>query len=91
MPATTGIAATADIGTNLFLSKVAMDIVVKHIPQDENGVRIADCQTKCSFDSALNMRRYDRTCPCTAWTGSDHFAQMTLYIEGRMCLNKGNR
>ncbi|MBE6930926.1 MAG: DNA methylase [Ruminococcaceae bacterium] len=40
--ATTGITATAGIGTNLFLSKVAMDIVAKHIPQDENGVRIAE-------------------------------------------------
>lgn len=38
---TTGITATAGIGTNLFLCKVAMDIVAKHIPADENGVRIA--------------------------------------------------
>lgn len=39
---TTGITATAGIGTNLFLCKVAMDIVAKHIPADENGVRIAE-------------------------------------------------
>jgi len=38
---TTGITATAGIGTNLYLCKVAMDIVAKHIPADENGVRIA--------------------------------------------------
>lgn len=38
---TTGITATAGIGTNLFLSKVAMDVVAKHIPADENGVRVA--------------------------------------------------
>lgn len=38
---TTGITATAGIGTNLFLCKVAMDIVAKHIPADEDGVRIA--------------------------------------------------
>ena len=38
---TTGITATAGIGTNLYLAKVAMDIVAKHIPPDENGVRIA--------------------------------------------------
>ena len=38
---TTGITATAGIGTNLYLAKVAMDIVAKHIPADENGVRIA--------------------------------------------------
>ena len=40
--AETGITATAGIGTNLFLCKVAMDIVAKHIPADKNGVRIAE-------------------------------------------------
>ena len=39
---TTGITATAGIGTNLFLAKVAMDIVAKHVPADKDGVRIAD-------------------------------------------------
>lgn len=39
---TTGITATAGIGTNLFLCKIAMDIVAKHIPADANGVRIAE-------------------------------------------------
>ena len=39
---TTGITATAGIGTNLFLCKAAMDIVAKHIPADQNGVRIAE-------------------------------------------------
>ena len=38
---TTGITATAGIGTNLYLAKVAMDIMAKHVPADENGVRIA--------------------------------------------------
>ena len=38
---TTGITATVGIGTNLYLSKVAMDIVAKKMPADENGVRIA--------------------------------------------------
>ena len=38
----TGITATAGIGTNLYLCKVAMDIVAKHIEADENGVRIAE-------------------------------------------------
>ena len=33
---TTGITATAGIGTNMYLAKVAMDIVAKHIPADEN-------------------------------------------------------
>ena len=38
---TTGITATAGIGPNLYLCKVAMDIVAKRIKPDENGVRIA--------------------------------------------------
>ena len=38
----TGITATVGIGTNLFLCKVTMDIVAKHIPADPNGVRIAE-------------------------------------------------
>lgn len=37
----TGITATAGIGTNLYLAKIAMDIMAKHIKPDENGVRIA--------------------------------------------------
>jgi DNA polymerase V len=38
----TGITATAGVGTNLYLSKIAMDIVAKHIPADNDGVRIAE-------------------------------------------------
>ena len=38
----TGITATAGIGTNLFLAKVAMDIVAKKMPADKDGVRIAE-------------------------------------------------
>lgn len=48
---TTGITATAGIGTNLYLAKVAMDIVAKHMPADKNGVRIAE----------LNEMSYRRT------------------------------
>ena len=40
--ATTGITATAGIGTNLYLAKIAMDIEAKHSPADEFGVRIAE-------------------------------------------------
>lgn len=39
---TTGITATAGIGTNMYLAKVAMDIVAKHIKPDKDGVRIAE-------------------------------------------------
>ena len=38
----TGITATAGIGTNMYLAKIAMDIVAKHIPADKDGVRIAE-------------------------------------------------
>lgn len=46
----TGLIATAGIGTNLYLSKVAMDIVAKHLQPDKNGLRIA----------LLNENRYRR-------------------------------
>ena len=39
---TTGITATCGIGTNMYLAKVAMDIVAKHKEPDQNGVRIAE-------------------------------------------------
>ena len=38
----TGITATAGIGTNLYLAKIAMDIEAKHMPPDKDGVRIAE-------------------------------------------------
>ena len=43
---TTGITATAGIGTNLYLCKIAMDIVAKHIVPDKDGVRIAELDEK---------------------------------------------
>ena len=49
--ASTGITATAGIGTNLYLAKVAMDVVAKHVEADEDGVRIA----------ALDERTYRAT------------------------------
>ncbi|MGI6006231.1 MAG: DNA methylase [Ruminococcus sp.] len=39
---TTGIPATAGIGTNLYLCKIALDIVAKHIDGDEDGIRIGE-------------------------------------------------
>ena len=38
----TGITATAGIGTNMYLCKIAMDIVAKKMPADKDGVRIAE-------------------------------------------------
>ncbi len=48
---TTGITATAGIGPNLYLCKVAMDIRAKHIPADRDGVRIAELDE-------MSYRRY---------------------------------
>lgn len=39
---TTGITATGGIGTNLYLCKIAMDIMAKHVVADSDGVRIAE-------------------------------------------------
>ena len=38
----TGITATAGVGTNMYLAKVAMDVVAKHVEADKDGVRIAE-------------------------------------------------
>ena len=38
----TGITATAGIGTNMYLAKIAMDIVAKRVPADKDGVRVAE-------------------------------------------------
>lgn len=52
----TGITATAGIGTNLFLAKVAMDVVAKRMPADVNGVRIASLD-EMQFRRMLWMHR----------------------------------
>ena len=64
---TTGITATAGIGTNLFLCKVAMDIVAKHIPADKNGVRIAELD-EMKFRRELWVINPSRT--SGAWVGA---------------------
>ena len=52
----TKITATAGIGSNLYLAKVAMDIVAKHIPADSDGVRIAEL-TEMSYRRLLWSHR----------------------------------
>ena len=52
----TGITATAGIGSNLYLSKIAMDIVAKHIQPDENGVRIAELDERSYRQLLWNHR-----------------------------------
>ena len=51
---TTGITATAGIGTNLYLAKLAMDITAKHAAPDKDGVRIAELDE----ESAINLPRH---------------------------------
>ena len=48
---TTGITATAGIGTNLYLCKVAMDIMAKHVAPNESGVWIAELDKMSTADS----------------------------------------
>ena len=52
----TGITATAGIGTNLYLAKVAMDIVAKHSEPDADGVRIAELDEKSYREKLWNHR-----------------------------------
>ncbi|MBR3994376.1 MAG: DNA methylase [Clostridia bacterium] len=52
----TGITAAAGIGTNLYLCKVAMDITAKHIPEDKDGVRIAELCEKTYRETLWNHR-----------------------------------
>ena len=56
---TTGITATAGIGTNLYLAKIAMDIEAKHSEPDADGVRIA------SLDEMSYRRKYWKHRPLT--------------------------
>ena len=51
----TGITATAGIGTNMYLAKVAMDVVAKHSEADADGVRIAELD---EMSYRLNMWNY---------------------------------
>lgn len=57
--AETGITATAGIGTNLYLAKIAMDIEAKHSPADKDGVRIAE------LDEMSYRRKYWNHRPLT--------------------------
>ena len=52
----TGITATAGIGTNMYLCKVAMDIVAKHVAADKDGVRIAELDEKSYRRKLWNHR-----------------------------------
>ncbi len=72
----TGITATAGIGTNLYLAKVAMDIVAKHIPADKDGVRIAELD-EMSFRRKLWSHR-----PLTDFWRTGHGIAFRLEMHG---------
>ena len=55
----TGITATAGIGSNMYLAKIAMDIEAKHSPADKDGVRIAE------LDEMSYRRKYWEHTPLT--------------------------
>ena len=54
--AVTGITATAGIGTNLYLAKVAMDVVAKHVEADKDGVRVAALDERSYRETMWNHR-----------------------------------
>ena len=72
----TGITATAGIGTNLYLCKVAMDIVAKHIPADKDGVRIAELDEHSYRKSLWNHK------PLTDFWRVGHGIAQQLYAYG---------
>ncbi len=72
----TGITATGGIGTNLYLCKVAMDIWAKHIPADDNGVRIAELD-----ESSYRHNLWDHT-PITDFWRIGHGTAARLASQG---------
>ena len=72
----TGITATAGIGPNLYLCKIAMDIEAKHIPADADGVRIAE------LDEAAYRRKYWTHRPLTDFWRVGHGIAARLEAAG---------
>ena len=79
--AETGITATVGIGTNMYLAKVAMDIVAKKAPADKDGVRIAELN-----EDSYKYLLWEHT-PLTDFWGigfgkSERLASANLYTMG---------
>ncbi len=74
--ATTGITATAGIGTNLYLAKVAMDIMAKKMPADKDGVRIAELDERSYREKLWDHR------PLTAFWRVGHATAAKLEAHG---------
>ena len=82
--AQTGITATGGIGTNLYLAKVAMDIVAKHIPADCDGVRIASLNEKEYREQLWDhqpLKDFWRVGPGTV----NRLAALGLFTMGDIC------
>ena len=81
----TGITATAGIGTNLYLAKVAMDIVAKKMPADESGCRIAQLD-----EMSYRQRLWDHQPITDFWRVgkgcSKKLAKYGLYTMGDVAL-----
>lgn len=83
--AETGITATAGIGTNMYLCKVAMDIVAKKMPADKDGVRIAE------LDEITYREKLWEHTPLKDFWGygsgiSSHLERMGIHNMGELCL-----
>lgn len=86
----TKITATAGIGTNLYLAKVAMDIDAKHIEPDENGVRISELNERSYRERLWHHRPltdFWRVGPATARKLEEH-GMFTMGDVARCSLGK---
>lgn len=77
---TTGITATAGVGTNLYLAKIAMDIEAKHIEADEDGVRIAELD-----ETSYRRKLWDHKPLTDFWRIGKGYAQ-TLEKHGMLTM-----
>lgn len=81
----TGITATAGIGTNLYLAKIAMDIVAKKMPADKDGVRIAELD-----EMSYRLKLWDHEPLTDFWRigrgTAARLAQYGLYTMGDIAL-----
>ncbi len=81
---TTGITATAGIGTNLYLAKIAMDIVAKHVVADAHGVRIAGLDER-----SYRLKLWDHRPLTDFWRVGPGIAQrlaaLNIYTMGDIC------
>ena len=77
----TGITATVGIGENLYLAKIAMDILAKHLPADQDGVRIAELDEK-----TYRQKLWTHTPLTDFWRigqgTAKHLAQLGIYTMG---------